>query len=671
MKIGLSALAFLVIATLAHADPSGKASAASSEAVTTYHYDTLRTGWNSNETTLSAANFPSNFGILQTVQLDDQVDAQPLVVPAQNIAGGIHNVVYVATESNSVYAIDASTGAILLQRNLGSPVLMPLHCNNNGLNVGINSTPVIDLAKQELFVIAYLSGPNPTHPTPTHKLHALQLSTLADAIPPVTVAATHALTDGSTLKFNATYQRQRPALLELNGNIYAGFGSFCDYAASFSRGWVLGWNANTLTPLPTNQLNDMQATSPTSFFLSSVWMSGYGIAGTMNGGLPLAGGESGLGSDRAELFFSTGNSDCTWLANPEACPSHTTYDGVTHIQESVVRLNGNLTRQNGVVIEHGQPVRGDIFTPSNVAALDYYDYDLGSGGVLLLPNVSGSIPFLAVAGGKGGKLFLLDRSNMSTPLDTQSALAECWCGPSYFLGSDGINRVVTSHGSQIQTWQVQVSPSPHLVAEGAANIVGGSENTQDPGFFTSISSNGVQPGTAIIWAVGRPGLSRTVTLSAYAATVERQTGDCRLLYSSPAGPWPNVNANANIVPVVANGKVYVAANQTLTIFGANGQSVAQIAPLTSHQLAPASPDSPHMLTGTLLSVSGSTLTFRTRTGQTVKIDDVLAVHDQQVAPLRIGGQFTALGSSFNSLGDLQATAIGRAKGSPELWLPDR
>jgi hypothetical protein len=286
---------------------------------------------------------------------------------------------------------------------------------------------------------------------------------------------------------------------------------------------------------------------------------------------------------------------------------------------------------------------------------------------MLLPNVSGSIPFLAVMGGKGGRLFLLNRSNMETPLDTQS-LASCWCGPSYFLGSDGINRIVTSHGSTLQTWQVQLSPSPHLVAEGAPALASAG-GQQDPGFFTSVSSNGVQAGTAIIWAVGRPDLSRTVTLSAYAAAVA-ETGTYQLLYSSPAGPWPNINANANIVPVVANGKVYVAANQTLTIFGANGQSVAQIAPLASRQVAPASPDSPHALTGTLLSVSGSTLAFRTRTGQMVKIDDALAVQNQQVGALRIGGHFTVLGSSFNSLGDLQATAIGRAKGSPELWLPD-
>jgi hypothetical protein len=118
-------------------------------AVTTYHYDTLRTGWNSNETTLTPQYVnATTFGILKTVTLDDQVDAQPLIVPSQTIAGSTHDVVYVATESNTIYAIDASRGAKLFARNLGSPVPAPFGCGNNGPDVGITSTPDIDLTSQ-------------------------------------------------------------------------------------------------------------------------------------------------------------------------------------------------------------------------------------------------------------------------------------------------------------------------------------------------------------------------------------------------------------------------------------------------------------------------------------------------------------------------------------------
>ncbi|MGH6794006.1 MAG: hypothetical protein ACREDH_02100, partial [Methylocella sp.] len=128
--------------------------------VATYHYDNHRTGWNPTETTLTPANVgPKSFGMLAKVVLDTQVDAQPLVVPHQQITAGPtpgnYLVVYVATESNTVYAINASNGAVLLKRTLGTPVPTPLNCGNNGPTVGINSTPVIDVAANALYVIAY------------------------------------------------------------------------------------------------------------------------------------------------------------------------------------------------------------------------------------------------------------------------------------------------------------------------------------------------------------------------------------------------------------------------------------------------------------------------------------------------------------------------------------
>src|SRR5215472_18887748 len=113
---------------------------------------------------------------------------------------------------------------------------------------------------------------------PTYRLHALSLTTLADAIPPVVVTASHRLTNGTTYTFQASKDRERAALLEANGNIYAAFTSFCDFFANVSRGWVLGWNANTLTALAANQLNNKLALSAKNVFLSSVWMSGSGLA---------------------------------------------------------------------------------------------------------------------------------------------------------------------------------------------------------------------------------------------------------------------------------------------------------------------------------------------------------------------------------------------------------
>src|ERR1700691_5322762 len=286
--------------------------------VTTYHNDNYRTGWNSSETVLTPANVNSSqFGLLTTVKLDDQVDAQPLLVPSVNITAGgnpgTHTGVYVVAENDTVYAIDANAGTVLLSQNLGNPVRSPLGCNNNGANVGITSTPVIDTGSNTLYLIAYTQD----NSGPAYRLHALDLGSLTDKTTPQVITASHTLSDGTTFTFNATYQRQRPGLLLANGNVYAGFGSFCDYGANLSRGWLLGWNASTLAPLSANQVNDTQATSPNSFFLSSIWMSGFAPAA----------------DDSGNVVFVTGNSD----------PSGTTYDGVTNLQESAIKESANLT----------------------------------------------------------------------------------------------------------------------------------------------------------------------------------------------------------------------------------------------------------------------------------------------------------------------------------------
>ena len=506
--------------------------------VATYHYDMYRTGWNYTETTLAAANFPSNFGVIGlNTTFDDLIDAQPLVVPGLTIGGVTHDVVYVETQSNTVYAVDANTGATLLSRNLGTPVPHPLGCFATP-NVGITSTPVIDLASNQMFVMAYVA----TLVGPSYQLHTLSLTTLLDApYSPIAVTASHTLRNNTTYNFNAAVEQQRPALLAISGTIYAGFGSFCDYEATVSRGWLLGWTGSPLAPLASNQLDDTRATSSTDIFLSSIWMSGYGLAG----GYDIAGG-----ANTPSIMFATGNSDCNVFVTPEQCPRRSTYDGVTNIQESVVKIGIGLSSVSG------------IFTPpkSTVLDLDAEDMDVGSGGVMMLPPQDGNYPDLAVQAGKDGLLKLLDRDDMSTPLDTHQ-LGGCWCGPSFFIGSDGVPRIVTSQGNTLSTWQLLLSPYPHLVQEGSATIpVSG----QDPGFFTTVSSNSAQAGSAIIWAVGRPTTSPTLTLYAFAAT--EAGGTYQQLYSAPAGIWPVLH-DADTVPVVANGKVYVASYKMLAIFG--------------------------------------------------------------------------------------------------------
>ncbi len=506
------------------------ASAARAQSVITYHYDNYRTGWNSNETILTPANVNSlTFGLVHSVALNDQVDGQPLYMPGVNITAGqyqgTHNVVYVAAESNTIYAIDAESGTVLLSPNFGTPIQRPLGCNNNGPNVGINSTPVIDPTSNTLYVMVYALQNN----TPAYLLHALDLGSLTDTVTPQLVTASHTLTDGSTFNFNATYQRQRPGLLLANGNVYAGFGSFCDYSPNLSRGWLLGWQAGGLTPLASNNLFDMLVTSLNSFFLSSVWMSGFGPST----------------DDSGNVLVVTGNSDY----------SGTTYDGVTNIQESVIKVSPDLS----TVL--------DLFTPSNWSALDREDNDFGSGGVLVLPDQPGSYPHLAVAAGKVGSMFLMNEDSLggyssqtNNVLGTYS-IGGCWCGPSYFVDpDDSVARVVSSGGSTVEVWKLQTSPTTSLKLVAQSASIGGG---QDPGFFTSISSNGT--GNAIIWALSRPA-SGNPAIYLYAFNPDSGT-NMEPLFRGQAGEWPNFGGNSNLVPVVANGEVFVASHNQLQIFG--------------------------------------------------------------------------------------------------------
>jgi hypothetical protein len=508
--------------------------AAGQTSVTTYHYDNYRTGWNQNESVLTPANVArKSFGRLLTVKLDDQVDAQPLVVPGVQITAGnyqgTHDVVYVATENNTVYAIDVHTGTVLLNPNFGTPVPYPLGCGNNGPNVGINSTPVIDPDSNTLYVIVYTQ----VNGGQAYTLHALDLGSLTDKVTPQPVSASHTLTNGTTFNFNATYQRQRPALLLANGSIYAGFGSFCDFSGNLSRGWLLGWTAGSLTPFPSNQLNDQQATNGNSFFLSSIWMSGYGPAT----------------DDEGNVLFVTGNSD----------PG--TYDGVTDIQESVVKVSNTLT----TVL--------DLFTPDNQEGLDQGDVDFGSGGVMVLPDQPGSIPHLAVAAGKDGNMYFMNEDKLGGYSPNQNkvlgvyGIGGCWCGESYYVDpTDGAGRVVSSGNSSVELWEVQTTPNVGLAQVATSGSVGG---VQDPGFFTTVSSNGTA--SPIIWALSRPQNYTKTPIYLYAFNPDGGKKEkLKRLYKAIAGAWPNLGGNSNLVPVVANGQVFVASNKQLQIFGLVG-----------------------------------------------------------------------------------------------------
>ncbi len=617
------------------------AGAASALDIFTHHYDNGRTGWNPTETTLTQANIGAQFGLIATTPLDDLVDAQPLFQGSQRIVAGaktgIYQVVYVATENNTVYAISAADGSVLLSRNLGAPVPAPFGCDNNGPHIGITGTPVIDTLLATINLITYtLNGT-----TPTYTLHALNLSDLTDRVPPVTVTASHALSNGSPFVFNALYQRQRAALAYVPRTLYAAFTSFCDKQFSHSRGWLLGWNPDTLAPLQANELTNTLATSPHNYFLSSIWMSGAGPAADLS----------------KNLYVVTGNSD----------PSGTTFDEVRAIQESAVKIAPDLSKVLST------------FTPQDWSIYDQTDLDFGSGGIMVLPRQSGLYPALAVAHGKKGAIFLLNRNSLGgyTPggpdnvLDVKRlgiASNGCWCAPAYFQGQDGVSRIVTSGGRAVTVWKLQTSATakPQLVQEGGATPI---TTGQDPGFFTSVSSNGTQAGTAIIWAVGRP-TAAPFNITLYAFSANATQGPLTKLFSAAAGTWPFANSNANVVPVVSNGKVFVASYKQLAIFGLKGPNqTAQLHSTAEAAKLELSSDA-HQITGTLVRIEGAKLTFSTRVGAAVTVDASRAKEAELAAILVVGTPYEVRGD-YDAKGELVATSVTRAKPTVELWSPDR
>jgi hypothetical protein len=603
--------------------------------VTTYHNDNARTGWNPSETTLNQSSF-SSFGLLETVTLDDQVDAEPLLVNGETINGSQHNVLYVATESNSVYAIDAQSGQILLQTNLGAPVPyydLPGGCNNNGPNVGIDSTPVIDATAGLLYVIAFTWENNAA----VYRIHALSLITLSDSVTPVVISASAKLTDGSTYEFNAGVNRQRPALLLSNSTIYAGFGSFCDIAANESRGWVLGWKAGSLTPLIHNKLNNRLASSQDDFFLSSVWMSGFGLAADASG----------------DVFFVTGNSDY----------SGNSYNKTSNISESAVELTSDLSTVKG------------LYTPQNEVQLEQEDGDFGSGGLMVIPQGNG--PGLAVAAGKDGTMYLFNAPGLKLipvlgQLPVQCEISKCntqlpgyqiggcWCGPSYYQGSDGIGRIVSSGNTTLGVWQLRL---PLALQDTWCCVADG----QNSGFFTSVSSNGTTAGSAVIWAVGRPTDSDPAYIDLYA--IDPDNG--QMLFSETAGAWPNMGGDSNIAPMIVNGLVYVASNQMLTIFGPGGDRHAKLPPVAHVDMQLPLPAGEHQIYGTVEAMTGAFVTIRTRKGDVLRIDTTDARRASRYAQPSPGRALLARGT-FAARGNLfLADVVLHAVKHPAMWPPDR
>jgi hypothetical protein len=516
--------------------------------VITQHNDNGRTGQNLLETTLTPSNVtPTTFGKLFSYSVDGQMYAQPLYVPNVNIGGTTHNVVYVVTQNDSLYAFDADglQSTALWQVSFVNPSegITPLTCFVYcGVYpvIGITATPVIDLSTNTMYLVSRIDKKGKFYQT----LHALDITSGAEKFGgPVTISAsipgTGDASENGIITFNSHDDLQRAGLLELNGTIYIGW-------AGAYHGWMMAYNATTL------QQEAVFSATPNAK-LGGVWATGNGVAADSNGNIYAAIGDA--------LFdANTGGSD---------------------YGDSLLQFNSSLQVQQ-------------YFTPNDEACRQANDLDLGSAGPIVLPGLDEIL-----IAGKGGapcdsdpvasRMYLVSTTNLGGYNATQNPDLEevigstqgYWSSPAYFNGpsgayiySAGINGV--GKGDYLKAYSVG---SNGLLSSTA---VAQSPETFPSGGTPSISANGTSNG--IVWVTERPeGIgvqpgAGAAILRAYNAIPATGSSTLTELYNSSEALVGGVArdrggcANKYTLPTIANGMVYVGTQNELDVFGLLGSS---------------------------------------------------------------------------------------------------
>jgi hypothetical protein len=506
--------------------------------VTTYHNDISRTGANTQEAILTPSNVNSTqFGKLFSVALDGAVFAQPLYLSSVSIAGGKHNVLYVATEHDSVYAIDADSGTIYAHASLipagGTTVNSDtdLGCGDLVPEVGITGTPAIDAVGGTLYVVASSKVNGVFY----QYLHALDVRTLAEKLNgPVSIRAQTSGTgydaSGGLVTFNALQENQRPALLLEDGHVVISWSSHCD--TNPYHGWVMSYSASTLSQEAV--FND----SPNGN-RGGIWMSGSGPAADAAG----------------NIYLATGNGS---------------WNGTTDFGDSDLKLGPPASGTFAVL---------DYFTPYDQATLADNDVDLGSAGLVLMPALASGQQFFSQEG-KQGIVYLLNTAKLGkycvdlTPACTNSdpnvaqeifgANPGVWGAPAFWNGSlywaganDHIKAYSFNAGGSAKISTSATSESAQIFAFSAPT--------------PAISANGTSDG--ILWAIDGPGddsgcdggTTNCLGLYAYDAT-----NLAHLLYTSAQAPNGRDAAGTTVkfeTPIIANGKVYIGTKGSVVAYG--------------------------------------------------------------------------------------------------------
>jgi outer membrane protein assembly factor BamB len=496
--------------------------------VLTYKNDLNRSGQNLTETTLTPANVAmASFGLLRILAVDGKVDAQPLYLSQFSLSGSVHNVVYVATEHDSVYAFDSDTGVLLWKTSLlgaGETTSDAHGCGQVTPEIGVTSTPVIDRGigvHGALFVIAMSKGSSATY---HQRLHALDLTTGAELMNgPVDVAATYPSAGGGVATFDPGQYEERAALLAVNGAVYTSWTSHCDDQPY--TGWIIAFSESSLAR------SSILNVAPNSGGRGpAIWMSGGGPAADAAG----------------NIYLLTANGVFETTLNAGGFPSGQDY-GNSFLKISPA--GGTLSI-------------ADYFALSNTVAASAADQDLGSGGAMLLPDLTdagGTVRHLMIGAGKDGNIYVVNRDSMGKFSASTNNIYQqlngalpggIWSTPAYFNG----NVYYADSGGTLKAFSITESK---LSAAPTSQSV---EQFSYPGTAPSVSANGTS--NAILWAHEN---ATPAVLHAYdAGNLAHE-----LYNSSQAANSRDSFGSGNkyITPTVADGKVFVGTASGVAVFG--------------------------------------------------------------------------------------------------------
>jgi outer membrane protein assembly factor BamB len=494
--------------------------------VTTYHNDVARTGQNLNEAVLTVANVNSaTFGKLRSLPVDGKVDAQPLYLAQVAIGGAPHNVVYVATEHGSVYAFDADSGTQLwtvTTLGAGETTSDPRGCDQVSPEIGITATPVIDRTAGTHGVI-YVVAMSKTGTTYFQRLHALDVTTGAEMFggPKAITATFPGSGDNSangSVVFDPAQYKERAALLLLNGVVYTTWASHCDIRPY--TGWIMGYNQATLEQ--TTALNVVPNGGG-----GAIWMADTGPAADSTG----------------NIYVLDANGDFGGTLNAGGFPS-----------------NGNYGNAFLKISTTSSLAVADYFEMQNQQQENDSDADLGSGGALVLPDLTdgtGNVRHLAVGAGKDGHIYVVNRDAMGKFNASSNNIYQELTGvlgggvfsmPAYFNGTLFYGAV----GDAIKAFKITNATLGTAPASQTSNTF------RFPGTTPSISANGTN--NAIVWAAEN---TTPAVLHAYDASNLHE-----LYNSNQAGTRDQLGTgNKFVTPTVVNGKVYVGTTDSVGVFG--------------------------------------------------------------------------------------------------------